>query len=99
MAGASLRNADLSLIDIDGKDFHILDWNQIEDFRGINFANANINNVDFWKGRLEGANFQAANFNRVNFLGANLHGTNFKEVKGLTSESFLNSNDLSVPIN
>ncbi|NOY72538.1 MAG: pentapeptide repeat-containing protein [Gammaproteobacteria bacterium] len=119
MAGASLRNADLNLVNVDGKDPLNFGWAWVEDLRGVNFVNANINNIDFWSIKLTGAsfqeanldnvafsntnltgvNFQGANFNRVNFFKANLHGTNFKKVKGLAPEIFLNSNDLSVPVN
>ncbi|KQY75116.1 pentapeptide repeat-containing protein [Brevundimonas sp. Root1423] len=78
LAGARLRQADLSLAVMNRTRFSNADLRDVEAYGGVfsgsNFAGANLSNSSFVGAHLDGASFSGATLTGANFSGASLQG-------------------------
>lgn len=76
LAGARLRQADLSLAVMNRTRFSNADLRDVEAYGGVfsnsSFAGANLTNASFVGAYLDGANFSGATLDGTNFAGATL---------------------------
>jgi uncharacterized protein YjbI with pentapeptide repeats len=76
LAGARLRQADLSLAVMNRTRFANADLRDVEAYGGVfsgsSFAGANLTNASFVGAYLDGANFSGATLDGTNFAGASL---------------------------
>lgn len=83
LAGARLRQADLSLAVMNRTRFSNADLRDVEGYGGVfsgsNFSGANLSNSSFVGTQLDGASFSGATLTGANFSGASMRGA-----RGLT---------------